>query len=151
MSNFCVFRCSTKFLRKHLCLSLLLIKLQVFMLKLYWKKRLRWRCFLMNFARCLRQFFYRTPPGDCLCSTEKYFTNKIVKSPLKKKKKKMETAGKKSNDTRRIKLNTILASNLYIFLLFKNFLIPLFLLPTIHWKYELLEITPYQSRFIYQK
>ena len=86
MSNFCVFRCSTKFPRKHLCLSLFLINLQVFMLKLYWKKRLGWRCFLMNFARCLRQFFYRTLPGDCLCSTEKYFTNKIVKSPLKKKK-----------------------------------------------------------------
>ena len=148
MSNFCVFRCSTKFPRKHLCLSLFLIKLQVFMLKLYWKKRLRWRCFLMNFARCLRQFFYRTPPGDCLCSTEKYFTNKIVKSPLKKK---METAGKKSNDMCRKKLNTILTSNLFIFLLFKNFLIPLFLLPTIHWKYELLEITPDHSRFIYQR
>ena len=53
----------------------------------------------MNFARYLRHLFYRTPIGDCVCSTEKCFTNKIVKSVLKNEKKKMETAGKKSNNT----------------------------------------------------
>ena len=58
----------------------------------------------MNFARYLKHLFYRTPLGDCVCSTEKYFTNKIVKSVLKnekknKKTKKMETAGKKNNNT----------------------------------------------------
>ena len=41
----------------------------------------------------LRHSFYRTPPSDCFCSTEKHFTNKIVKNPLKKEKK-METACK---------------------------------------------------------
>ena len=42
----------------------------------------------------LRHFFYRTPPCNCFCSTEKHFTNKIVKNPLTKKKK--ETACKKT-------------------------------------------------------
>ena len=37
-------------------------------------------------ARYLRHLFYRTPPGDSFCSTEKYFTNKIVKNPLRKEK-----------------------------------------------------------------
>ena len=54
--------------------------------QLYWKKRLWYSCFLMNLARYLRQLFYRTPPGNCFCSTEKYFTNKIVESLLKKRK-----------------------------------------------------------------
>ena len=55
----------------------------------------------MNFARYLRNTFHRTPPGYCFCSTEKYFTNKIVKNPLRKEKK--ETACKKCNDTCRTK------------------------------------------------
>ena len=38
----------------------------------------------------LRHFFYGTPPCNCFCSTEKHFTNKIVKNPLTKKKKKMQ-------------------------------------------------------------
>ena len=29
------------------------------------KKRLRHSCFLMNFVKYLKHFFYRTPPGDC--------------------------------------------------------------------------------------
>ena len=45
------------------------------------------RSFLMNFARYLRRTFYKTPPGDYFCSTEKYFTNKINKNPLRKEKK----------------------------------------------------------------
>ena len=84
-----------KFTRKHLCRSLFLIKLQVFILQLHWKKGLPHRCFLMNFAS-----LYRTPPRDCFCSTERYFTNKIEKNPLRKK---MKTACKKNNDTRRTK------------------------------------------------
>ena len=33
------------------------------------KRRLRHRCFSVNFAKFLRTlFFYRTPPGDCFCS-----------------------------------------------------------------------------------
>ena len=58
----------------------------------------------MGFAKYLiKKPFYRTPPGACFCSTEKYFNNEIGKNPLKKKKK-METAGKKNNDMRRKKL-----------------------------------------------
>ena len=47
----------------------------------------------------MRRLFYRTPPGDCFCFTEK-FTTKIVKRPLEKEKKQMGTACKKNNDTR---------------------------------------------------
>ena len=71
---------------KHLCRSLFLIKLQVSILQLDWKKGLQHRCFLMNFARYLRHLFDRTPPCDCFCSTEKCFTNKIAKNPWVKKK-----------------------------------------------------------------
>ena len=38
----------------------------------------------MNFMRYLRGLFYRTPPGNCVCNTEKSSINKIVKSRLKK-------------------------------------------------------------------
>ena len=59
------------FTRKHLCWSLILIKLQVSILQLHWNKGLQHRRFLMNFARYLRHPFYKTPPGDYFCSTEK--------------------------------------------------------------------------------
>ena len=123
-----------KFTRKHLCRILFLIKLQVSILQLYLKKRLRYRCFLMNFA-----IFYRTPPDDCFCSKEKYFTNKIVKSPLRKKK--MQTAGEKNSAMHRKKnLNTAYyIKSSYFFIIFK---IPLFhfsLLPMIYSKHEFLE------------
>ena len=85
-----------KFKAKHLRRSLFLIKLQVSMLQHCSKKRLRHKCFLMNSVRYLRRLFCRTPPGDYFCSTEKYSANKIVKSPLKKRKKK-DTAGKKNS------------------------------------------------------
>ena len=75
---------------------------QVYILQLYWRKRLRYICFLINFERYLKAPFYRTLPGDCFCSTEKHFTNKIGKSPLKKEKQ-LETPGKKNNNTRRKK------------------------------------------------
>ena len=59
----------------------------------------------MGFAKYLiKKPFYRTPPGACFCSTEKYFNNEIGKNSLKKKKK-METAGKKNNDAEK-NLNT---------------------------------------------
>ena len=52
----------------------------------------------MGFAKYLiKKPFYRTATGACFCSTEKYFNNEIGKNSLKKKKK-METAGKKNND-----------------------------------------------------
>ena len=48
------------------------------------------RCLLMNCEGYLRQLFYRTSPGDCFCSTEKYFTNKIEKNLLRKACKKQQ-------------------------------------------------------------
>ena len=59
-----------KFTRKHLCWSLILIKLQVSILQFHLKKGLQHRCFLVHFARYLRDLFYRTPRGDYFCSTE---------------------------------------------------------------------------------
>ena len=37
------------------------------------KKGLQHRCFLVIFARYLTHLFYRTPPGDYVCSTEKIY------------------------------------------------------------------------------
>ena len=91
-----------EFTRKHLCWSFILIKLQVSILQLHWKKGLQHRCFLMNFARYLRHSFYRRPPGDYFCSTEEIFYQQISKEPLRKGEK-METAGKENNDTRKTK------------------------------------------------
>ena len=85
---------------------------------LYWQKRFRYRCFLTHFKRYLRCRFYWTPPGDCFCSTEKYFTNKIVKSALKKEKK-VATAGKKNNSIRRKKTETLLINSPYPFIIQK--------------------------------
>ena len=126
-----------KFTRKHLCWSLILIKLQVSILQLHWKKGLQHRCFLMNFARYLRHLFYRTPPGDCFCSTEKYFTNKIVKNPLIKEKK-METACKKKNNTEQ-KLNYYLDEVSIPFYDSKIYLFLFSQLPMIYWKHEFLK------------
>ena len=67
------------------------------------KKGLPHRCFLMNVTRYLRHLkILKAPLGDCLYSTEKYFTNKKEKNPLRKEKN-MEVAFKKNNDTRRTK------------------------------------------------
>ena len=69
-------------------------------------------------------FFNKTSPGDCFCSTEKYFTN--IKKPS-------ETAGKKkNNDTRRKRTyaNKYLPQVFISFLLFKSFFI--LLLPLSH-------------------
>ena len=46
-----------KFTRKHLCWSLILIKLQVSILQFHWKKGLQHRCFLVNFARYFKRPF----------------------------------------------------------------------------------------------
>ena len=73
-----------------------------YILQLHWNKVLQHKCFLMNFGKYLRQLFYRTPPGNCFCPTEKYFTNKIVKNPLRKEKKWKQLVRK---TTTRAKLN----------------------------------------------
>ena len=75
----------------------------------------------MNFARYLRHLIYRNPPSN-FCSTEKYFTNKIVKSPPKKEKKKVQTLIKKTKQkkthTEKNLSTTYIKS--YILLLFKT-------------------------------
>ena len=43
----------------------------------------------MKFVRYLRHLFHRTPPSNYFCFTEKCFSNKIAKSPLKRKKWKL--------------------------------------------------------------
>ena len=120
-----VFKNFSNFTRKHLRQNLFIIKLQVSILQLYWKKRLRCRCFLMNFARYITRLFYRIPPGDRFYSAEKYFITKIVKSPLEKERK-LETTYKKTNDTRWKKTEALLTSGPHILLLFKNLFITLF-------------------------
>ena len=54
----------------------------------------------MNFARYLRHLIYRNPPSN-FCSTEKYFTNKIVNSPPKKEKKKGANSDKKKQNRKK--------------------------------------------------
>ena len=76
-----------KFIRKHLCWSLILIKLQGSIRQFQWKKGLQQRCFLVNFARYLRYLFYRTFPGESLCSTEKIFDPQNSKGPSEKREK----------------------------------------------------------------
>ena len=82
----------------------------------------------MNFARYLRNLFYGTLLGNCFCSTEKYFANKIEKNPLGKEKK-IEATCKEKNDTRKTKTQSTFALSLHILLLFKNFFISLFSAP----------------------
>ena len=100
---------------KYLCGSLFSTKLQVCIVQLFLRKRLWYRCFLMNSKRYLRHLFHRTPPSDSFCSTEKYFTNTIVKSPLKKEKKKNGNSWWEKQRHTQKKLEH-----------FKNFVIPLF-------------------------
>ena len=44
LEDWCFFRNFSKFTRKHLCRSVFLIKLQVSMRQVYWKKRFWYRC-----------------------------------------------------------------------------------------------------------
>ena len=115
----------SKFARKNLCQSLFLIKLQVTILQLHWKKGLLHRCFLMNFARYLRQRFYRTPPGDCFCFNEKYFTKKVEKNHLRKEKKWKQVVRKTTTHGEQ-KLNHYLHQVLISFFYSSNFFFSLF-------------------------
>ena len=82
-----------KLTRKHLCCSLFLIKLKVSILQLHWKKGLQHRCFQVNFARYLRHLFDKTS-----VLRKKYFINKIVKNPLRKRgKNENSLSGKQSH------------------------------------------------------
>ena len=125
---------------KYLCGSLFSTKLQVCILKLFLKKRLWYRCFLMNSKRYLRHLFHRTPPGDSFCSTEKYFTNTIVKSPLKKEKKKWKQLVRKTT-THAEKTWTLQKFRYSSFLCF----------PWYNWKHVFLETMQSHWGFIYKR
>ena len=123
---------------------------QVSVLQLHWKKRLEYRFAPINFTRYLRHLFYRAPPGDCIGSTDKYFTNKIVKNPLKNEKK--EATGKKSNDRRGKKILKHYLPQVFIFFYFSKISLFLFsLLSMRHWKHLFLETIQFHWEFIYHR
>ena len=104
-----------KFTRKHLCWSLILIKLQVSILQFHWNKELQHRCFLVNFARYLRHLFYRTPPGDYFPSTEKIFYQENSKEPSKKREKNRNNLLEKQSHRQNKNLITIYIKSSYPF------------------------------------
>ena len=79
------------------------------------KERARMHVFFDEFWET-SHLFYRTIPEDCFCSTEKYFTNEIVKKPLKNEKK-HENYRYENNYIRRKKLK----HNLYEVFIFPYF------------------------------
>ena len=62
-----------KFTEKHLFQSLFLNKVAFLKSATLLKKRLRHRCFPVNFAKFLRIPFYRTSLGNCFCPYLNYF------------------------------------------------------------------------------
>ena len=64
-----------KFTGKHLCQSLVFNKVAGLRPATLLKKRLRHRCFPVNFAKFLRTPFYRTPLGDCFYEHTQTFKN----------------------------------------------------------------------------
>ena len=137
-----------KFTGNHLCRSLFLIKLQVSILQLHWSKELPYRCSLMIFARYLRHLFYRKPPGDCFCSTEKYFTNKIVMNPLRKETKRKQLVRKTTTHAEQ-NLNQYL-HQVFISFYYSKIYFSLFL-PMIYWKHKFLETMQSHWGFIYNR
>ena len=63
-----VLKAFAKFTRKHLCQSLFFNKVTDLRPATLLKKRLRHKCFPLNFAKFLRTS-YRTPRSYCFCST----------------------------------------------------------------------------------
>ena len=122
-----------KYIRKHLCRSLFLIKLQVYILQLHWKKGLQDRCFLMNFARYLK----RNTSRRLLLFYEKTFYQKNSKElSQKRKKKKMKTVSKKTTARAEQKLNHNLYQILISFYYSKISLFLFSLLPMTFWKHS---------------
>ena len=64
-----VLRNFAKYTGKDLCQSLSFNKVTGLRPATLLKKRLWRRCFPVNFAKFLRTSFYRTPLGDCFCSS----------------------------------------------------------------------------------
>ena len=128
------FRISNFYVRR--CWIFFLIKLQFSILQFYRKKILQYRCFLKNFARYLRHFQATAP-----VPTEKNFTNKIVKSPLKKNWKQLVR-----------KTATYAEKNHEVFMPFYYSKVSLFLfslLLMIHWNHAFLKTMQSHWGFIY--
>ena len=64
-----------KFTGKHLCQSPFFNKAVGHRLPTLLKKRLKHRCFPVNFVKFLRAPFYRTPPGECFSQVSVFITN----------------------------------------------------------------------------
>ena len=58
LQNKCILKISQKFTRKHMCWCPLLIKLQIFIQQLCFKKRHQHRCFPVNFAKIFKNTFF---------------------------------------------------------------------------------------------
>ena len=104
-----------------------------FVAEVTFKEKSPMKVLLMNFARYLKHLFYRPTLGDSFCSTEKYFTPS-------EKRRKMETAGKKSNSTCRKVLKHYLLQ-VFISSYYSKKVLFLFSLHTFtfHWKHVFLE------------
>ena len=86
------------------------------------KERTPIHVFSDEFARCLRHLFTEHLQATASVLWKKYFTNKIVKKSLRRKKWKQLVRKTKTRETKTYSLFT---SSLHILSLFKNFLISL--------------------------
>ena len=66
------------------------------------KQRTPTQVFSGEFCEILKNLFYRTPPGDYFCSTEKIFCQQNSKERSEKREN-IETACKKNNHTGKTK------------------------------------------------
>ena len=117
-------------------LDFLFNKVTVFYPAILLKKNTPMQVFSKNFARYLRHF-----QATASVATEKYFTNKIVKSPLKKNWKQLVR-----------KTTTYAGKKHEVFISFYYSKISLFLfslLPMIHWNHVFLETMQSHWGFIY--
>ena len=121
-----------KFRRKDLRWSLILIKLQVSILQLYWKKGLQHRCFLVSFATYLNTFFTEHLPTTTSFLRNQNFINEIVKSPLRNRKKWKQLVRKTTTQAKQ-KLRHYLHQVFISFYYSKRSLFLFSLLPMIHW------------------
>ena len=84
------------------------------------KERTPTEVFSDDYCKIFKTPFFRAPPGHCFCSTEKYFTNKWAKNPLRKEKN-GNSLHKKQRHTRNKNLITIYIKPLYPFTIQKLF------------------------------
>ena len=90
-----------KFTKKYLCQNFSLIKLQLSVLQLYWKKGLQHRWFLLN-CEILKTTFIQKTSRRLLLFYGKIFFQQNSKKHSEKRKR-METASEKNNGTHKTK------------------------------------------------